>query len=339
MRKLIVAGAVAMLASCSTASTSDDVNRQTSLAAASPSSEIPSRQASSARPINIRSLTGRIVFSDGTEDIWSMGADGTHVRRLTSSPAAEFDPTWSPDGRQIAYRHQTGDLQTGAGGTTEIYVMNSDGSHQRNLTRNDVTDWGPDWSPGGTKIAYNSGLATGGTGLHGYVIAPDGTGRRLITRHYVEYPDWSPDGSQIVFMAPQGALGTDYKIYVMDADGRHVRRLTTAEGKDGWPAWSPGGKQIVFSSTRDDCSISTAPDCRATGDIGPWQDVWIMNADGSGQRRLTSEFGQFFAWSPDGSEILVTGDRPFLMRPDGTGLTPFPMKGAALPLFPEWIPA
>ena len=63
-----------------------------------------------------------------------------------------------------------------------------------------------------------------------------------------------------------------------------------------------------------------------------------MNADGSNQRRVTSQFGQFFAWPPDGSEILVSGDRPCLIRPDGTGLTPFPVKGVSL-LFPDWIPA
>jgi hypothetical protein len=111
-------------------------------------------------PIDISVLRGRIVFSDETNDIWTMHADGTHVLKITSARAMEFDPTWSPDGTRIAYRHQSGDDQT-----TEIFVMNADGSGQRNLTRNDVADWGPDWSPDGSSIAFNS--AMGGTGWSG----------------------------------------------------------------------------------------------------------------------------------------------------------------------------
>jgi Tol biopolymer transport system component len=273
------------------------------------------------------------VLSDETNDIWSMRADATHVRRLTSSPAMEFDPTWSPDGSRIAYRHWPHN------GTSRIFVMKADGSDQRNLTRKDV--WGPDWSPDGRRVAFNSVVGTGGFDVYGYVVAPDGSGLRRISRHYVEYPAWSPDGSRIAFMAPEpGATGSnpDYNIFVMDADGSHVRRLTTAPGEDGWPAWSPDGTRIVFSSARDDCSISDAADCRSTGDIGPWEDVWIINADGTGQRRVTSEFGQFFAWSPDGSAILVAGAAEmYLIRPDGSGRTPFPVEGVANPLFPDWI--
>jgi len=94
----------------------------------------------------------------------------------------------------------------------------------------------------------------------------------------------------------------------------------------------------VFSSGRDDCAISAAADCRTTGDVGPWEDVWIINADGTGQRRVTSQFGQFFAWSPDGSAILVAGAADmYLIRPDGSGRTPFPVEGVAHPLFPDWI--
>ena len=288
-------------------------------------------------PIAIGSLTGRITFSDDTNGIWSIRADGSHLRQLTNAAAMEFDPTWSPDGSRIAYRHQSGD-----DGSTEIYVMDADGSRQQALTRNDVADWGPDWSPDGRLIVWNSAVGTGGFSFYGYVIGPDGSGRRRITRHYIEYPAWSPDGSKVAFMAQEpGAVGSnpDYNIFVMDADGSHIRRLTTADGEDGWAAWSQDGDQIVFSSARDDCSISDASDCRTTGDIGPWEDVWIMNADGSDQRRVTSEFGQFFAWSPDGSTILVTGMDPYLIRPDGTGLTPFSVEGAGHPLFPDWVAA
>jgi TolB protein len=287
-------------------------------------------------PIVTDSLRGRIVFSDDTNDIWSMRADGSHVRRLTNAPAMEFDPTWSPDGKRIAYRHQVGD-----DATTEIFVMDADGSQQTNLTRNEVADWGPDWSPDGDAIAFNSAMKTGGVGLYGYIVAPDGSGLRLISHHYVEYPAWSPDGSRIAFMAQEpGASGSnpDYNIFVMNADGTDITRLTDAPGEDGWPAWSPDGSQVVFSSGRDDCSISQSADCRSTGDIGPWEDAWIMNADGSRQHRLADEFAQFFAWSPDGEAILVAGGGDmYLIRSDGTGMTPLEVPGVPHPLFPDWI--
>jgi TolB protein len=289
------------------------------------------------QPIPIGSLQGLIVFSNETRDIWSMHADGTHVRRLTKSPAQEFDPTMSPDGSLIAYRHQAADDTS-----TEIFVMRSDGSEQRNLTRNAVPDWGPAFSPNGKLIAFNSAMGTGGFGLLGYVAEPDGSGLRRLGHHYVEYPSWSPDGRHIAFMAQEpGATGTnpDYNIFVMNADGSGVRRLTNAPGEDGWPAWSPDGSQIVFSSARDDCSVSDAPACLTSGDIGPRFDVWMIDPDTGRQRRVTPEFGQFFAWSPDGALILVAGAAAmYVIRPDGTGMTELPVEAVPHPLFPDWIP-
>jgi Tol biopolymer transport system component len=284
-------------------------------------------------PIDVSSLQGRIVFSSGTEDIYTINADGAALKRLTRSEDPEFDPTWSPDGKGIAYRHQTGDDST-----TDIFVMDADGSHPRNLTgRDGLGDWGPDWSSDG-EIAWNT--ASAGSVFDLGVIHPDGTGRRVIEPGvYVEYPAWSPDGRRIAFMSQVDGEGSPYDIFVMNPDGTHVRRLTTSPGSDGWPAWSPDGRHIVFSSVRDDCAYSEAEDCLTTGDIGPWQTPYVMNADGTDQHRLTRTFGQFAVWSPDGRYILFA---PWLnvIRPDGSGLTRIPVEGtSAEPEMPDWIEA
>jgi TolB protein len=158
--------------------------------------------------------------------------------------------------------------------------MDAGGSHSRKLTGSEgLADWGPDWSPDGEWIAWNTAPDTPSYFDLG-VIHPDGTDRRVIKPGvYVEYPAWSPDGRRIAFMSPGEA--SQYDIFVMNADGTDVRRLTESPADDGWPAWSLDGRQIVFSSVRDDCLYSEAEDCLTTGDIGPWHTLYVMNADGT----------------------------------------------------------
>src|SRR6266516_4421246 len=86
------------------------------------------------------SLSGRIAF-DNFDDVWAIDADGTGLTRLTHSPGPDFDPSWSPDGTQIAFRSERSD-------EPEIWVMNAVGTGQHRL----AAGLSPSWSPDGSKI-------------------------------------------------------------------------------------------------------------------------------------------------------------------------------------------
>ena len=279
-------------------------------------------------PIDVARLEGRIVFDD-FENVYVMEADGTGAQAVTVREGPEFDAAWAPDGRWIVYR----DSRRGINEDDEIYVARADGSGARNLTRNRANDWGPDWSPDGRTIVFNSDRA--GAPMGGYLMSPDGSSlRRIEADVWIEYPSFSPDGTRIAFM---GHDGSDYDVYVADLQTGATTRLTRAPGSDGWPAWSPDGSTIAFASERDDClHVPRTSPCWSDpgGEPGEHHDIWLMEADGSNQRRVTSEFGQFVAWSPDGEYLLVSGASLYVIRSDGTGRAEvLPESGG----IPDWI--
>jgi TolB protein len=245
----------------------------------------------------------RIAFvsrRDG-KALYVMNADGSGLRivarvdRLTT-------PAWSPDGREIVY------------GRNGVYVMNADGSGQRQLARRGSA---PAWSPDGRRIAF---VITGKL----YVVNADGSGHRTLPRlgrgGGGASLAWSPDGRKLLLVVTSiSAPGCGYcsRLWVLNADGSGLRDLTRnlggSRGFGAWPAsdavWSPDGRKIAFvrSNTR--------------------RGVYVVNAEGSGMRKLTRQPMEAYAapaWSPDGRKIAFAGERDgnseiYLMNADGSG--------------------
>ena len=283
-------------------------------------------------PIALAKLSGRVV-TDDFEDVFALDIDGSNFVRVADSPAGpEFDGSWSPDGKWIAYRDST----RGINKDDEIFIASADGKQRRNLTKNPANDWGPDWSPDGTTIAFNSDRDHQ-TGTRGYLVNPDGSNlRRIDVDMWLEYPSWSPDGRKLAFM---GALRSNYELFVVDLASHDVKQLTTSPGQDGWPAWSPDGSTIALTSVRDDCQFAPLDaECWRSGDIGEHLDIWTIATDGSNLQRVTPEFGQFVAWAPDGRYLLISGAALFVVRPDGTGRLEIrtPALARALGGIPDW---
>jgi Tol biopolymer transport system component len=259
---------------------------------------------------------------------------------LTTDPATDLRPAWSPDGLQIAFF-------SSRSGNYDIWVMDADGGNQRQRTDDPADDRRPAWSPDGKYLAFDSDRA-GSRDI--WVMDADGGNQRPLTSGPAQdsFPAWSPDGSQVAFYSLEDGVLDIWVVGVQDflqgGEAGQPERVTSnlADAQQNQctfachvPAWSPDSRQIAYQVDHSQIWVVGADgndshpltdgkqydhfpwwtqDGRIlylyehrTYQAEPVNDVWVMDADGSNATLLFPDIphGGPFYWSPDGSGLIA----------------------------------
>jgi TolB protein len=239
---------------------------------------------------------GLIAFSrcrpDSCElgtDLWVMRQNATHMVRLTRDRLHNDAPSWSPDGRRLAF-------VSGSSTSSRIWLIDADGTHLERLTTGTALDQQPAWSPDGRHIAFVRALSERAQGI---VIVDVKTRREALIAGApgaYRHPTWSPTGRRLAFSYARHPKTGRYGIYVVRSDGRRLHRISPGSRNDYCdPAWSPDGRRIAYSLV-----LPSGKGYRA--------DLMVMSPEGAERRtlvRATTGWVYFSpSWSPDGAALV-----------------------------------
>jgi TolB protein len=249
---------------------------------------------------------GLMAFVSGGQ-IFVANPDGSGQRALTAQGEDAQHPTWSPDGRKLAYwsivfvpESSPPDSKTdySAHYLGALTVIDADGQRpvvidtRRIPTSDSPLSFPPlvAWAPDSERLAYAAPIDVVS---RIFLARADVPGSMAIGDPALPalHPAWSPDGMTIAFSG--GKYDSDRGVYLMNADGSDIRPLSTVPGTvDFSPAWSPDGASIAFTA----------------GSLCAEQ-VWVIRADGSGERAILNDpafspSGQ--SWSPDGTMMAFS---------------------------------
>lgn len=220
----------------------------------------------------------------GIKEIYTVDFDGRGVNMLTRHESICLSPSWSPDGKSLAYtcfRKRNPDL----------YIYDISNKKFWILSSREGLNAAPAWSPDGTNIALmmRRGDRTG----IAFIDSLKGNNPAFLTTRggNESSPTWSPDGQMLAFMSDRS--GTP-QIYTIRSNGRGLNRITFEGNYNASPSWSPLGDRIAFCGMKDNKF-----------------DIYTCKTDGTDLQRLTRNSGnnEDPTWSPDGRFIVFSSDR------------------------------
>ena len=228
--------------------------------------------------------TGNIYRDSTTGEIFTISPAGGDPTPLTDNAIADTEPSWSADGRRLAFIRGSAYI----GQSQNVWTMRADGTHQRQVTHGTTTESSPSFSPGGARIVMVRGWNTQGNIV---IVRTDGTDPvRLTHGREARDPAFSPNGRRIVFAGapseerPRG-------IWVMRRDGTHKRLLATNPNHDS-PDFDPDGSHIVFHRLHN-CDSHTCEDS-----------LILMRSNGRRKRAIT-DIEREPVFSPTGKRIAA----------------------------------
>ncbi len=199
---------------------------------------------------------------------------------------------------------------------TALYVADADGTHERRLIDGSVLDMNPSFSTDGRSVLFTS-RRHGSADIYRVSIEGSGLERLTDDPSFDDQAAMSPDGRAIAFVSSRSGQAD---IWILELVSRRLRNLTNHPGGDYRPAWSADGGWIAFTSDRASAGARAATPGATLSRPPQLTQIYIVRADGSGLRQLTS--GDRSAgganWSKDGAEIAFYEAAP----PDWRSMSP-----------------